>query len=400
MLDLDAYSTIIEWWVINSAIKRDDNMSPGKAGQILSQKGKQIATIKGRINLGKFMSLPEDDFQKLVKEIKNDPLFKRLAAPEAKVIRHKRFPGTSLAKFKTIPLDSTVTPSGDTLEVESFLAQDEDLLSTIKKLGVDRFKEHFLDRFSEISPEEIAEKCDLTIEEVNKINNFVDRFYLQTESRESPREAKTSKIYYSTIASVEKEKSGLSIGFFSAQMIEGHYIMNFDRFEELKKAGAFGKDEIKKIKILFDKLRLINSRKTIIYRIVQNIMEAQRNFLESGNSKDLKFLTQASLGEKVGTDASLISRAINRKAIRTPQGREISLKTFFPTKKEIRKELVRQIIEQEETQIQKKIIKKPYSDGQIQKKLKEDYGVSISRRSVSEWRMDLKIPAAAERMYQ
>jgi len=375
-------------------------MNSGKAEQILSQKGKQIAILKGRMRLAEFMSRPEDDFQKLIKEIKNEPLFKRLAAPETKVIRHKRFPGTSLAKFKTIPLDPTVTPSADTLEVESFLAQEKDLVSTIKELGVDRFKEYFLDRVSEITPEEIAEKCDLSIQEVKKVNNFVDRFYLQTESRQSPQEVKTSRIYYSTIASVEKEEKGFSIGFFSAPMVEGRYMINFDRLEELKKTEQFDKNELKKIKTLLDKLRLINSRKTIIYQVVQSIVETQRHFLESENFRNLEPFTQACLSEKIGVDASLISRAISRKAIRTPQGREIRLKTFFPTKKETGKELVRQIIAQEETEIQNKVIKKPYSDGQIQKKLKEDYGLSISRRSVSEWRLDLRIPAAPERMYQ
>lgn len=66
-------------------------MSSGRAKQIISQQGKQIASLKGRMKLGKFMSLPEDDFQKLIKEIKNDSLFKRLAAPDTKVIRHKNF---------------------------------------------------------------------------------------------------------------------------------------------------------------------------------------------------------------------------------------------------------------------------------------------------------------------
>lgn len=74
------------------------------------------------------------------------------------------------------------------------------------------------------------------------------------------------------------------------------------------------------------------------------------------------------------------------------------LKTFFPAKKEIGKGLIRQIIDQEEAEIQNKIIKKPYSDGEIRKKLKEDYGLSISRRSVSETRLDLSIPPAPERM--
>ncbi len=141
-------------------------MSAGKAGQIFGQKGKQIATLKGRVRLAEFVSQPEGDFQKLIKEIKNEPLFKRLAAPETRIIRHKRFPGTSLAKFKTIPLDPTVTPSTDTLEVEAFLTEERNLVSTIKELGVDKFKEYFLDVVSQITPEQIAEKCDLTIEEV------------------------------------------------------------------------------------------------------------------------------------------------------------------------------------------------------------------------------------------
>jgi len=94
---------------------------------------------------------------------------------------------------------------------------------------------------------------------------------------------------------------------------------------------------------------LVNSRKTTIYQVIQNIIEAQYNFFQSGNLKDLKFLTQASLAEKIGVEASLISRAISGKAIRIPQGRETSLKTFFPTKKQLRKELIREIIEQEKT---------------------------------------------------
>ena len=143
---------------------------------------------------------------------------------------------------------------------------------------------------------------------------------------------------------------------------------------------------------------MVNSRKTIIYQVVQNIVETQRDFLESGNSRDLEPFTQASLAEKIGVEASLISRAISGKAIRIPQGRETSLKTFFPTKKQLRKELIREIIEQEKTALQNKIIKKPYSDGEIRKKLKEDYGISVSRRSVSEWRLDLKIPPASERI--
>ncbi|MFQ5835204.1 MAG: hypothetical protein ACE5HR_04705 [bacterium] len=114
-------------------------MSPRRAKQILSQKGKQIATLKGRMKLAEFMNLSEHDFQKLIQGINNDPLFKRLVAPETKVIQRKRLPGTSLAKFKTIPLDPAVTPSQDSFELESFLVEEKDITRMIKNLGVDRF---------------------------------------------------------------------------------------------------------------------------------------------------------------------------------------------------------------------------------------------------------------------
>lgn len=373
-------------------------MTSGRAKQISGQEGKQIAIHKGRMKLGEFMSLPEDDFQKLVEKIKNDPLFRRLAAPQIKVITYKSFPGTSLARFKTIPLDPAITPSQDSFDLEPFFSQEKDVTLIIESLGVDRFKKYFLDGGSQITLEEIAGECDLTIEEVKRISNFVDQLYLQAKSTDSPMGERPQRIYYSTIASVEKEERGFYIGFFSAQIFEGRYIIDFDRFEEIKKAGEFNRDELKESKILFDKLRLVNYRKTTIYQIVQNIIEAQGNFFQSGNSKDLKFLTQASLAEKIGVEPGLISRAIRGKAIRIPQGREISLKTFFPTRKHIGKELIREIIKQEETEIQNKIIEKLYSDREIRKKLKKDYGISISRRSVSEWRLDLMIPPASERM--
>jgi len=36
-----------------------------------------------------------------------------------------------------LPLPPAITPSQNTLEVESFLAQEKDLIATIKKLAVD-----------------------------------------------------------------------------------------------------------------------------------------------------------------------------------------------------------------------------------------------------------------------
>jgi hypothetical protein len=368
--------------------------------QVLTQRAKQVAKLMGRMKLAEFMSLPEDDFQKLIQEVENDPLFKKLTLSEIKIIRYKKLPWTKIAQPKMLPLDPTITPSRDTLEVESFLASEKDLVSTIKKLGVDRFKKYFLEGVPGITSREVARQCGLTLETVKKINDFVDKFYLESKLTGSSQDNRTTRIYYFTIASIEKNNGGLSIGYFSPEMAKGRYLIDFDRVERIKKGGIFAKDEIRKIDSLLNKLRLINSRKTTIYQVIQNLIEVQRDFVLSGDFKDLKSFTQVSLSRKMEVNPSLISRSINRKAIRTPQGRQISLKTLFPSEREIRKKLIREVIEQEKNEIKNKSLSKPYSDQEIRTQLGKKYGTSISRRSISDCRKDLKIPSSFERMHQ
>ena len=368
--------------------------------QVLTQRAKQVAKLMGRMKLAEFMSLPEEEFRKLIQEVENEPLFKKLMRSEIKIIRYKKLPWTKIAQPKMLPLDPTITPSRDTLEVESFLAQEKDLVSTIKKLGLDRFKKYFLDGVAGITSKEVARECGLILETVKKINDFVDKFYLESKLTGSPQDNRTARIYYSTIASIEKNNGGLSIGYFSPEMAKGRYLIDFDRVEKIKKVRIFAKDEIRKIDSLLNKLRLINSRKTTIYEVIQNLIEVQRDFVLSGDLKDLKAFTQVSLSRKMEVNPSLISRAINRKAIRTPQGRQISLKTLFPSQREIRKKLIREIIEQEKNEIQNRSLSKAYSDEEIRTQLRKKYGTSISRRSISDCRKNLKIPSSFERMHQ
>ena len=375
-------------------------MSALEDRQVLAQRAKQVAKLMGRLKLAEFMSLPEEEFRKLVQEVENDPLFKKLILSKIKIIRYKKPPWTRITQPKMLPLDPAITPSRDTLEVESFLAQEKDLVSTIKKLGLDRFKKYFLDGVAGITSKEIARQCGLILETVKKINDFVDKFYLESKLTDSSQDNRTPRTYYSTIASIEKDNGQLIIGYFSSEMAKGRYLIDFDRVEKIKKVGIFAKDEVRRIDSLLNKLRLINSRKTTIYQVIQNLIEVQRDFLLSGDLKDLKPFTQVSLSRKIGVNPSLISRAINRKAIRIPQGRQVSLKTLFPSERETRKKLIREVIEQEKNEIQNRSLSRAYSDQEISTQLRKKFGISISRRSISDRRKSLKIPSSFERMRQ
>lgn len=375
-------------------------MSVLEAKQILTQRVEQIAKLMGKMKLAEFMSLPESEFQKLIQEVENDPLFRKLTVPETGVVKYKKFSRTGLAHPRSISLDPTITPSRNYLDIEFFLGQEEEIIPIIREIGVGKFKKYFLDGIPGITLEEIARKCKLTKEKIKRINNFVDKFYLEAKLTESSPDKRTQRIYYSTIASIEKRKNEFIINYLSREIVKGCYLINFDRFEELKKRKVFTSSEVKKINPLFNKLKLINSRKTTIYQIIKNLIKVQYDFLLSGNFDHLKFFTQASLSKKIGVNPSLISRAIRRKAIRIPQGRQIPIKILFPSRREIRKKLIKEIIEQEKSEIEKGALSKSYSDEEIRGQLRRKNGIFISRRSVSECRKDLKIPSSFERTYQ
>lgn len=230
--------------------------------------------------------------------------------------------------------------------------------------------------------EEIARECGLGFAEVQKINDLIDEFSVLGEFYH-PAEV-SSGIHYARVASIEKDVKGFVIGYFAADFARGRYSVDYDSFERLKAAGVLTEAEVKEAKLLFKKLELINSRKDTLTRILQNIVNKQAPYLDSGDSKSLLPYSQKELAEKIGIAPSSVSRAIRGKSVDTPWGTEIPLKHFFPRPKKFKQELLRQLLETNNLS----------SDEAIRARLREKCGVAISRRSVANLRQELKFPAA------
>ena len=88
---------------------------------------------------------------------------------------------------------------------------------------------------------------------------------------------------------------------------------------------------------------------------------------------------------------SSISRTIRNKSIVTPWGEEIPLKYLFPKPKRFKTELLRQILAGDD---------KLTSDEAIRLKLRQKFGVAISRRSVANLRKELKILPAGRKKHR
>ncbi|MFB0559286.1 MAG: hypothetical protein ACETVS_01970 [Dehalococcoidales bacterium] len=353
-----------------------------KLEQIQSLQMRQEMRQILRMEQANLLEMPEDEFHKLINQIEQGPLFKRLYLKE-KLIRHQRFPRTDISP-RFYQLEEERVADKGSPDVESLLLNKEPIVQQIQKLGLEKFKRYFLFPESGMPLEEIARECDLEVSEVQKINNLIDELSIMSEFYH-PSTVTSNGIRYSKVASVEKDDKGFIIGYFSASLARGRYSIDYERFEELKAAGLLTEAEVKEARQLFRKLELINSRKDTLTQILQNIVDKQALYLESGDLMSLLPFSQKELAKRIGLAPSSISRAIRNKSIDAPWGKEIPLENFFPRPRRFKKELLRQLLETD---------KELASDEAIRTKLWEKFGVAISRRSVVDLRRELKFPAA------
>jgi len=354
-----------------------------KQGQKLQ--AKQTFRLIGKMKLSNFMELSEKDFAELVKQVEENPLFIRLAYPsnkEEKAISSKRFNGTGMSRW-FYEFKEDMVPGASSFNFNSLLENRGEVISIIKKLGMDKFKRYFLYNEMEMAPEDIAVECNLDICDVKRINSLIDEMSIYGEFYNPSSIIVGEKIHYSKIASIEMgDDGGYYIGYFSPNLVRGKYSIDYEKIWNLKKNNAFSKEELNRLDKLLSDLELINKRKSTTHQIIQNIIRIQFHYLTSRDPLDLVPFSQSELAKKIEADPSLVSRAIRGRSIETPWREEKPLKYFFPRRRQARKNLIENIIKEE---------KKPESDEEIRRVLKQRFNINISRRSVSALRKELGI---------
>jgi RNA polymerase sigma-54 factor len=161
-----------------------------------------------------------------------------------------------------------------------------------------------------------------------------------------------------------------------------------------KETRNFIKD---KMRSAVDLLRNIEHRRQTIYRVVESIVNRQRDFLDKG-VQHIKPMMLKDIAEDIGMHLSTVSRVVNRKYAHTPQG-VIELRRFFTegmlnedgeeVSTRIIKLKIKKLIEEEDSH-------NPITDDQVVKILVKD-GIKLSRRTVAKYRDQMRIPGSRER---
>ena len=152
-----------------------------------------------------------------------------------------------------------------------------------------------------------------------------------------------------------------------------------------------------KMRSAVDLLRNIEHRRQTIYRVVESIVNRQRDFLDKG-VEYIKPMMLKDIAEDIGMHLSTVSRVVNRKYAHTPQG-VIELRRFFTegmlneegeeVSTRIIKLKIKKLIEEEDSH-------NPITDDQVVKILVKD-GIKLSRRTVAKYRDQMRIPGSRER---
>lgn len=141
-------------------------------------------------------------------------------------------------------------------------------------------------------------------------------------------------------------------------------------------------------------LNAINQRRSTMIRVMEAIVEYQREFFEKGTSF-LKPLIMEQVADHVGMNVATISRVANDKYVQTPHG-VFEIKYFFnagvpqESGEDLSKRMVKEKIE---VLVKNEDTTRPLSDQEIFQKLSAS-GIHIARRTVSKYREEMGIRAA------
>jgi RNA polymerase sigma-54 factor len=193
-----------------------------------------------------------------------------------------------------------------------------------------------------------------------------------------------------------------------------HVLLNEDGLPKLKinstyrevLSGGFSKKGEKETKdYVHEKVRSamwliksIHQRQRTIYKVMQSIIEFQRNFFELGVAH-LKPLNLRDVADDIEMHESTVSRVTTNKYVHTPQG-IFELKYFFNSSigrfdggealaSESVKEKIRKIISSEDP-------RRPMSDQRIAEMLKSA-NIDIARRTVTKYREAMNILSSTKR---
>lgn len=253
------------------------------------------------------------------------------------------------------------------------------------------------DHLEDLQPHRLQHLAKHTGKDVHTLNEEINKIRV-LDPYPGRRYSSDEPIYVSPEVYIEKVEGDYIVYFTDDGSPRLRISPTYQKLVDQPEASKETRDFVKeKMRSAVDLLRNIEHRRQTIYRVVECIVQRQREFLDKG-VQFIKPMMLKDVAEDIGMHLSTISRVVNRKYAHTPQG-VIELRRFFSegmlnedgeeVSTRILKLRIKKMVEEEDT-------RKPLTDDQIAKILLKE-GNKLSRRTVAKYRDQMQIPGSRER---
>ena len=184
------------------------------------------------------------------------------------------------------------------------------------------------------------------------------------------------------------------------------FIREYRLKDEIPERDPLEGDNGKKFSKTLHRLRLVNTRNRLTHVLVRLMISWQAAYLRTGDPTLLLPLTQKQISEELRTgglysgvaDPSRISRLVRNIGIKDSEGgRIITLSELAPSSRKICCHFVAHVIRNEKLLTKEDRIAALLTDKEISERVSAEFGVQLSKRTVSYVRREIGIPAGRER---
>lgn len=338
----------------------------------------QRPSLHAGLHLARYLSPEPAAFWSTVRELEEDPVFLKLWGRRAPDGRRAVAIVPRRAYFRVAPA------AADTLiddEVEDFLTGFEDVVAALRKLGMSAFVACFLEDRG-VTLAELAEATGLPIERLQGFRDkVIDRIVVRDivgAKREAGAAAGTTDL--DPVGRIVVLDGHLHLETFFDR---ARYRVDDARVREAISSGVLGGEELARWNELRRHISWINTRFSLINRLVETVCAAQEPYLLSGREEDQAILEMKSVAAELGLHPSWICRLASRRSVLAPAG-EIPLRALFQDRRQAQKARgkreLRALLGERGCQL---------SDRDLQVALRER-GVEAARRTVNVWRKELR----------
>lgn len=329
------------------------------------------------MKLARLLEAPEAELERRVRDLESGALFGRLLesgvlvrqTPEHMRFAGRRFAGRAM-RTSTEGLPELADGNGD-------------LAKLIQSIGQEDFTSAFLGDDGR-SDAERAKRCGISTADARRLREFVDRLYVQ-EQFEAPAPKAAAEPTFSALAGISIEDGKPVLAFFHREIWDRRYAINGERRRDL--ALDLPARDAKRAETLLRELEYIDQRKTTLYRVLEAVLETQADYLVSGAAERRVPLTQKALSERLDVSPSVLNRLIANKSVELPWGLEAALSVFVPSRKSLLRDQLHDL----------SLARPELSDEGLRAAIRELHGVELSRRSIAQYRKELKISGRGTR---